>query len=330
MAEKLTKNERRAQAREQARLAREAEKKREKRNRLLLQGGIVLGVVAILGIVALVFSQSMKPAGPGPENMASGGVTFGADLKVVQTPGLADGAEREARDVDWESLPLDVEVYVDYMCPACGAFEQTYGTMLENYIGSGDINLTVFPINFLDTMSMGSNYSTRAGNLMACVVDQQPDYAFALHNLLLSEAVQPEEQTTGLTDDQLVEQAGAAGVSVNDELKQCVKDQHYADFIDGNAKQVLETGMLGLADGARLVRASQTQLLGTSDEDLQPADGPQRLASTPTVIVNGKQWWSPRDGDLEAYLLKVKAEVEGNGATADEPDADAEEPAKND
>ena len=52
--EKLTKNQRRDQAREQARLAREEEKKREKRNRLLLQGGIVLGVVAILAVVALV------------------------------------------------------------------------------------------------------------------------------------------------------------------------------------------------------------------------------------------------------------------------------------
>ena len=66
MNEKLTKNQRREQAREQARLAREAEKKREKRNRLFLQGGIALVIIAVLGVVALVLSQSMKPAGPGP------------------------------------------------------------------------------------------------------------------------------------------------------------------------------------------------------------------------------------------------------------------------
>lgn len=325
MAEKLTKNERRAQAREQARLAREAEKKREKRNRLFLQGGVVLGVLAILGIVALVLTQSMKPAGPGPSNMASGGVTFGTDLTVLPTPALDSGEERQAREPDWESLPLDVTVYVDYMCPACGAFEASYGTMLENYIGSGDINLTVYPINFLDPTSMGTEYSTRAGNLMSCVVDQQPDHAFKLHNLLLSDAVQPDEGTTGLTDEQLVEQAEAAGATADNDLKRCVKDQTFADFIDGNAKQVLETGMLGLAEGSRLVIPSQTQLQGIADEELQPEGEPQRLTSTPTVIVNGKQWWPNRDGDLEAYLLKVKAEVEGNGAAA--PESEDSEPA---
>jgi len=315
MAEqKLTKNQRREQAREQARLAREAEKKREKRNRLFLQGGVVLGVLAILAVVALILTQSMKPAGPGPENMASGGVTFTKDLKVVPTAGLAEGANRKAPAVDRSKLPLDMTLFVDYMCPACGNFEQTYGTMLEPFVGSGDVNLTVYPINFLDASSMGTEYSTRAANLVSCVVDQQPDAAFKLHNLLLSEAVQPEEGTTGLTDDQLLEQAKAAGADVNTELKQCVKDKRYADFIDGNTKQALEVGVLGLADGARLVRASQTQLSGKEESDLQPADQPQRVVSTPTVIVNGQQWYSPRDGDLQNYLLKIKGEVEGTNS----------------
>lgn len=316
-AEKLTKNQRREQAREQARLAREAEKKREKRNRLLLQGGVVLGVLAILAVIALVLGQSMKPAGPGPENMASGGVTFGTDLKVLPTPALEEGTERQARDADWEQLPIDVTVYVDYMCPACGAFEQTYGTMLENYIGSGDITLTVYPINFLDTASVGTKYSTRAANLVGCVVDQQPDSAFKLHNLLLSADVQPAEQTSGLTDEQLLEQAEAAGANANDELKQCVKDQRFAGFIAGNYKQASETGVLGLADGARL-------LMPRSETELQPEGEPQRLVSTPLVIVNGQQWVSSRDGDLEAYLLKVKADLEGNGAASEEPAEETE------
>ncbi len=309
--EKLTKNERREQAREQARLARENEKKREKRNRLLLQGGIVATVLVILGIVGLVLSQTLKPAGPGPLNMISGGATFTTDLKVVETPRLQEGETREARETDWTKLPVDVTIYVDYMCPACGAFEQANGSMLEQFAGSGDINLTVYPINFLDTQSLGSKYSTRAANAFACVVDQQPDFGFAYHNLLLSQGVQPAEGTTGLTDEELVEQAVAAGASATSDLKRCINNQQFASFIEGNWKTVSEVGMNGLAEDAQLVLDPRTG-------ELQPAGQPQLLASTPTVIVNGYQWVEGRDGTLEQYILKVKAEIESKTATTSE------------
>lgn len=310
-----TKNERRAQAREQARLAREAEKKREKRNRFFLQGGIVVGVLAILGIVALVLTQTLKPAGPGPANMATGAAVFTQDLKVVENAGLESGDERQERDdIDRDSLPLDVTVYVDYMCPACGAFEQQYGTMLENYVGSGDVELGVYPLNFLDSASLGSKYSTRAANLFACVVSEQPDVAFDLHNRLLSPDVQPGEGTTGLEDEQLLEQAEASGAELTDELQQCVNTTQYGSFISANYKAASETGIGGLARGA--------QLLASDGVTLQDADGPQRLVSTPTVIVNGQQWNQARDGDLESYLLKVKGEIE---QASDDSDEDAAE-----
>lgn len=302
-----SKNERRNLAREQARLAREQEKKREKRNRLFLQGGIAVGVLAVLAVIALILTQTLKPAGPGPENMASGGAIFTKDLQVVPTAALEPGQDRVAPEVDRESLPLDVTVYVDYMCPACGAFEQQYGSMLENYVGSGDVNLQVYPLNFLDGQSLGSKYSTRAGNLFACVVEDQPDKAFDLHNRLLSQEVQPREQTSGLSNDELLEQAKDSGVDVTDEIKQCVKDVRFGSFIATNYKTVSEVGIQGLAKGAQVVNNPQTG-------ELQAAGGPQLLRSTPTVIVNGQQWVSNRDGDLEAYLLKVKGEIEQNSS----------------
>ena len=318
---RLTKNERRSQAREQARAAREREKKREKRNRLFLQGGVVLVAVAILGVVALILAQTLKPAGPGPANMASGGVVFEQDLKVVEGPALAPDAERQAPEVDRERLPLDVTIYVDYMCPACGAFEQQNGTMLENYVGSGDITLQVYPLNFLDGQSLGSRYSTRAANAFSCVVDQQPDVAFAFHNRLLSAEVQPQEGTEGLTDDQLLDEAKAAGAELTTELRQCVQDRRFADFISANTKAATETGVLGLEKGAQLAA-------DTTGAELQPKDGPQRLVSTPLVIVNGEQWMQGRDGDLESYLLKLKGEFEqrnGDASGSDGASKDTEQ-----
>ena len=316
MNEKLTKNQRREQAREQARLAREAEKKREKRNRLFLQGGIALVIIAVLGVVALVLSQSMKPAGPGPLNMISGGVTFSKDLEVVKTTALQDGETRKAPEQDWTKSPVDITIYVDYMCPACGTFEQQNGDMLEQYVGSGDVNLTVFPLNFLDGQSLGTKYSTRAANALSCVVEEQPEHAFAYHNRLLSKEVQPAEQTTGLTDDQLVENAVAAGAKGTTELKQCIKDQRFAPFINANWKSASETGLQGLAEGTQLINDPRVG-------DLQPADEPQRLRSTPTVIINGAQWVEGRDGSLEEYILKVKGELEGSADQKKEDTAEA-------
>lgn len=313
MNEKLTKNQRRELAREQARVAREAEKKREKRNRLFLQGGIALVVIAVLGVVALVLTQSMKPVGPGPLNMISGGVTFTKDLEVVKTAALQEDETRGAPEQDWETSPVDVTVYVDYMCPACGNFEQQNGTMLEQYVGSGDVQLTVYPLNFLDGQSLGTKYSTRAANMLSCVVDQQPEAAFTLHNRLLSAEVQPAEQTTGLTDDQLLENAEAAGATLTTELKQCVKNQSFASFINANWKAASETGLQGLAEGAQLINPQTNELID--------ADQPQRLMSTPTVIVNGQQWVSGRDGTLEEYILKIKAELDGNAEKKDSTEA---------
>ena len=319
--QRLSKNERREHAREQARLAREAEKKREKRNRLYIQGGVVVGVLAILAIVGLVLSQNLKPAGPGPLNMMSGGVTFTKDLKVVPTDRLEDpAAARVAPEADRTKLPLDVTVYVDYMCPACGAFEQQHGTMLENYVGSGDVELRIFPINFLDSQSLGTKYSTRAANLMACVVDQQPDVAFALHTRLLSAAVQPSEQTPGLSDKELVAQAEAAGAKADGKLQSCMRDRSFAGFVDGNWVSA-STSISGLAAGAVLI--------GSVDRNtgaiiaMQQEGRPQIIVSTPLVIVNGQQWYGLRDGSLESFILKVKGEIEqkasGSGTTTPTP-----------
>lgn len=322
---RLTKNERRVQGREQARVAREQEKKREKRKRLFVQGGIAAGIVAVLAIVAIVVTQSMQPPGPGPANMASGGVVFGKDLKVVEGPRLESGETRKAAEVNRNELPIDVTVYADYMCPACGNFEQQNGEMLERFVGSGDITLQVYPINFLDASSLGTKYSTRAANLFSCVVEQQPDLAFKLHNRLLSAEVQPAEGTTGLTDDELLDQAEQAGVELTTELKQCVKNKPFAGFISANYKSVSEDGVLGLAKGARL-------LMPQSNTELQPEDKPQRLVSTPTVLVNGQQWSAGRDGTLEEYILKVKSEIEQkNGdSKVDEKAADSKTDKKND
>lgn len=303
--ERQTKNERRAQAREQARLARQAQQQREKRNRLLMQGGVVVAVLALLAIAAIVITNTLRPAGPAvfPANMASGGVVFSKDLKVAETAKLEEGADFQPTAYDASKKPQHVRVFVDFMCPACNNFEQTYGNMLEQYTGAGDIELEIQPVNFLDPQSAGTKYSTRAANLFACVVEQQPDQAYSLFKKLFE--VQPAEGTTGLTTQELLDHAYAAGVAQTEELKSCAENLPFAPFLDRVTKQVLQTEILGIEKGTALVAVPQTG-------ELQDPEKPQTLVSTPTVLVNGEQWYQPRDGDLEQFILK---KLQGTGTS---------------
>ena len=79
-----SKNERREQAREQARELREAARKKEKRNRILLQSGIIVGILAVAAVVVLIIVSSVKPASPGPQNMASDGLLIQAGGEVLR------------------------------------------------------------------------------------------------------------------------------------------------------------------------------------------------------------------------------------------------------
>lgn len=315
MAEKLTKNQRREQAREQARVAREQEKKREKRRKLYIQGGVVLGAIAVLAIVGLVLTMTMKPAGPGPKNMASGGFVVGKDLVVEKTAALQPGESRVAPKTDRSKTPLDVTVYVDYSCTHCADFEQTNGSMLETWVGSGATTLEIYPVNILDTAAT-NKYSTRAANLVSCVVDEgsDPGVAFKLHNKLLSADVYKRfAENSGLSDDELLDIAGQVGVNVDDNLKQCVKDLRFGSFIDQNRVAATTEGILGLAKGAQLAD-DQT---GTK---LQPADKPQVLRGTPLIIVNGQEWRQGSES-LEQYLLKLQSEIDQKNGVADKEES---------
>src|SRR6202012_2922673 len=81
-ANRGTKNDRRAHAREEARLMREKAKRVERRRRFLIQGGIGVAIIAIIVIVVLVVVQNnannvvaASKAG-GPKNMLSDGILF--------------------------------------------------------------------------------------------------------------------------------------------------------------------------------------------------------------------------------------------------------------
>jgi protein-disulfide isomerase len=189
------------QARTRTRELREAQRVaavKHQRNRRLVTG---LGVLVILGLVAAIVIAVVRATGGGEAPPPA------ADGPVV-APANVGGSGSFA--VGQAGAPVTVEIYYDYMCPACGAFEAANGSELDRLIEDGTIQVHLRPISFLDEQSDGTRYSTRAASAFATVVDGHPDAAWDFHSALY--ANQPTEGSKGLSDDQIAEIARTAGV----------------------------------------------------------------------------------------------------------------------
>ncbi|WFR68532.1 thioredoxin domain-containing protein [Curtobacterium flaccumfaciens] len=283
MSENETKKARREAARERARLARAKEQARRRRNRTLGISGIIVGGLAVIAIVVVVIANSVQPAGPGPRNMASDGILFhGSNGKVVpvETKAVPEGGKPTATKQD-DSV-ANITVYSDYMCPYCNQFETSQMSQIEQWVEDGSATLELHPFNLLDRSSLGSKYSTRSAAAAACVANDDPG-AFLAFNTSLYEN-QPSENTRGLTNDKLASLAKAAGAT-SPAVASCITSQKFAGWVADATNRVLN--------------------------DTIPNSSLDKVTSTPTVIVNGKQYTgSLTDTDAFAAFVEQKGAAE--------------------
>jgi protein-disulfide isomerase len=287
-----SKAERTSEAREKARLIREEQLKKDKRNKLLIGWGIVVAVVAILAIVALVVTTSMRAnapvadQGPTPANgNIHGGVTLLANTEVAKTepasvnaadlpekPGtapaevVAPGAEAEA------GKPVKVVLYIDFICPVCKNFEAQYNEQLTALRNEGKISVEYRPLGFLDTRS-STNYSSRAANAAACVVNESPDKYSAFVDALFAQ--QPAEGGAGISDNDLKKMATDVGAK---NIGSCVDDKTYRPYVKYTTKEAAAIGVSG----------------------------------TPTVFVDGKQWGKGDSAQTE-FPVFLQAAIDAKG-----------------
>jgi protein-disulfide isomerase len=265
-----SKSERTAAAREKAREIREAQLKKDKRNKLLIGWGIVAAVVAIIVVVALVVTSNIQnnapvaDEGPTPANgNVYGGVTLLANTDVVKTDPatvkIADlpsapatpPAQVSAPGADAEAgKPVKVVLYVDFICPVCKNFETQYNETLTNLRNEGKISVEYRALGFLDSRST-TNYSSRAANAAACVVNESPEKYSDFVNLLF--AKQPAEGSAGISDADLKKMATDVGAK---SIDSCVDSKTYRPWVKYTTQQAAAIGVTG----------------------------------TPTVLVEGKQW----------------------------------------
>ena len=96
------------------------------------------------------------------------------------------------------------------MCPFCADFEKASSGWLAQYAEQGKVAIRYSPISILDEGSDGTEYSTRAANALAVVLDTAgPEAAKKFHDELYAQ--QPAEGSAGLSDDQFIALAVASG-----------------------------------------------------------------------------------------------------------------------
>ena len=223
-------NKRRDDERRSAAAAKVAEMQRaqaaaERRRRTLVVSAVAVAVIVIVvGVFVLI-----QTTGDDSKDVAAGGVGgSSADFGFV---------------VGQSSAPASMVVYEDFQCPVCKSFEDLDASTVEKYVKDGSLKVEYRPIAFLDRMSEGTNYSTRSLNAAACVSNATDVETWKkFHDLLY--ANQPEENTPGLTDEQLIGYAKQAGADTP-AVETCIKSQSFKDWTASATEAASKAGVSG-------------------------------------------------------------------------------------
>ncbi len=204
-----TKAERREAARAAALAIKAKQEAADRRAKIIT--GSVLGVV-VLALAAvfvwLIVRDNANTEATKVDDIPLTEVTT-APAGATDDGGIPLGTDRSAGGTPTVGAPT-VQIYVDYMCPYCGQFEAANKDGLETLITGGTANVVVHPIALLDRVSQGSEYSTRAAAASAWVADKAPEQWLDFHEALF--ANQPAENTRGLANLEIADQAKAVGV----------------------------------------------------------------------------------------------------------------------
>jgi len=168
------------------------------------------------------------------------------------------------------SAPVVMDLYEDPMCIACTYFMNINDEDIDALVNNGTLFLKWHPMTFLDSQSLGTQYSTRAVNALVVVQNDEPEKMFDYLSVLYDNA--PAEGTAGLTDEELVELAISANID----------QSTYEKFED---------------------RPFQKWIVAS--EDLSSKNN---ISQVPTIIINGERYtddWSV-PGALKEYIESLR------------------------
>ncbi|WP_405879149.1 DsbA family protein [Streptomyces sp. NBC_01136] len=201
-------------ARERIAVEREKQKAADKRRRALIVGATVvcvLGLAAVVGVLAANSGKSKKTTASGP----------------VASPSGATGKDGLAIPVGKESAKSTLTVWEDFRCPACQAFETVYRPTIHELVDAGQLKVEYHLVTLIDG-NLGGSGSLRAANAAACAQDAGKFSAY--HDVLYEN--QPKE-----TDDEfanngkLIELAGKVDGLDTPAFRKCVNNSTHDSWV---------------------------------------------------------------------------------------------------
>ncbi|MEU5521503.1 thioredoxin domain-containing protein [Streptomyces sp. NPDC052079] len=135
--------------------------------------------------------------------------------------------------------PVQVDAFIDFLCPFCKQFEERSGPILDELVADEAISLVYHPMGFLDGLST-TRYSSRASAASGCASDggHFTEYLYALF------ANQPPEGGPGLSDDELVQLGRAVGLA-DSSFAACVRQGVYLDWSSYVTATAVQRGVSG-------------------------------------------------------------------------------------
>lgn len=198
--------------------------KKDKQRRTLIQVAVAVVLIALIAVIGF--------------NIASKNSDDTTAVPAATPSAVTDDGAIRIGDADAAVVVTAVE---DFQCPACKQFEAISGDTLSELVADGTVAVDYKPIAILDRMS-STNYSTRAANASVCVADADISLWPAWHKAMFEQ--QPAEGGAGLTDDELVSLAAAAGVDSPD-VASCITGGTYTDYVTDQTQKVLADGVTG-------------------------------------------------------------------------------------
>lgn len=153
--------------------------------------GGMLTLLALTAVVGLSACSTTPETGRSNEAKTENVAT---STKYVNKDGSIlvgkDGAVKQGTDTS--KTPI-LDVYFDPMCPGCGEFEREAGSYIKEEVDKGDILVRYHPLMFLDNMSNGDYYSSKASAYTVGVAAHAPKLIAPFIEKLMSREFQPIE-----------------------------------------------------------------------------------------------------------------------------------------